>query len=220
MVDKICLVVNTKFLPSAVKFMYNWNMRELSNIFQGCCLSSSSYYTQPKMLIRLFVHEAQRVFSDRLVSEKEIDVFNVCFEEVNKKYLKDTIAIEEMSAKPLIFTNFVTTTDGAYLPVPDIEKLKKSLDAKLLEYNESNSMMDLVLFEAAMEHVTRINRIIQNPGGNAMLIGVGGSGKQSLCRLSAFISGYEVKQLAVTSKFKVEDLKEELNVAVQPKFVA
>ena len=203
-------VVNTKFLPSAIKFMYNWNMRELSNIFQGCCLSKSDYYIKPSMLVRLFVHEAQRVFSDRLVNEKEIDVFNAAFEEVNKKVLKDSIPVDEQFAKPLIYTNFVTTTDGAYLPIPDMEKLKKTLDAKLLEYNESNSMMDLVLFEAAMEHVTRINRIIQNPGGNAMLIGVGGSGKQSLCRLAAFISGYEVKQLAVTSKFKVEDLKEEL----------
>ena len=43
-----------------------------------------------------------------------------------------------------------------------------------------------------------------------MLIGVGGSGKQSLCRLAAFISDYEVKQLTVTSNFKVDDLKEEL----------
>ena len=71
-------------------------------------------------------------------------------------------------------------------------------------------MMDLVLFEEAMFHITRINRIIQNPGGNAMLIGVGGSGKQSLCRLVAFISDYEVKQLFITSNFNTEDLKEEL----------
>ena len=43
-----------------------------------------------------------------------------------------------------------------------------------------------------------------------MLIGVGGSGKQSLCRLVAFISDYEVKQLSITSNFNTEDLKEEL----------
>jgi dynein heavy chain len=43
-----------------------------------------------------------------------------------------------------------------------------------------------------------------------MLIGVGGSGKQSLSRLASFICGYEVKQLQVTSNFKVDDLKESL----------
>ena len=61
--------------------------------------------------------------------------------------------------------------------------------------------MDLVLFDNAMEHITRICRILQNPGGNAMLIGVGGSGKQSLSRLAASIAGFETVQLAVTGAY-------------------
>ena len=70
--------------------------------------------------------------------------------------------------------------------------------------------MDLVLFQAALLHVSRISRIIANPAGNAMLIGVGGSGKQSLSKLTSYILGYELKQISVSGRYGVEDLKEDL----------
>lgn len=73
-------------------------------------------------------------------------------------YLKQTI----------IFTSFASSA-GSYLPVAGMDQLKKVVDTKLLEYNESNAMMDLVLFEQAAEHITRISRIISNPSGNAMV---------------------------------------------------
>lgn len=50
-----------------------------------------------------------------------------------------------------------------YAPVPTYESLKKALEDKLNEYNETNAVMDLVLFQQAMEHVTRISRIIDLP---------------------------------------------------------
>ena len=75
--------------------------------------------------------------------------------------------------------------EKVYFSIDSFEKLKSILDAKLNDYNAANARMDLVLFEQAMEHVTRISRIIDNPRGNAMLVGVGGSGRQSSARLAA-----------------------------------
>jgi dynein heavy chain len=46
------------------------------------------------------------------------------------------------------------------MPVRDLEHLQGVLEKKLAEYNETISVMDLVLFQQAMEHVSRICRII------------------------------------------------------------
>jgi len=66
--------------------------------------------------------------------------------------------------------------------------LIKGLEGQLEEYNDiSTNKMNLVFFEDAVLHILRIMRSLRQPRGNIMLIGVGGSGKQSLVRLSAFM---------------------------------
>ena len=61
-----------------------------------------------------------------------------------------------------------------------------------------------------MEHITRISRIIDLPVGNALLVGVGGSGKQSLSKLAAFILGYDPYRLVVTTTYSMADLKTDI----------
>ena len=52
----------------------------------------------------------------------------------------------------------------------------------LREYNELNAVMPLVLFEDAMKHVCKVTRIIAAAQGHALMVGVGGSGRQSLSK--------------------------------------
>jgi dynein heavy chain len=186
------------FLPNAVKFHYQWNLRELTNIFQGIMQASSACISSPAQLSRLWLHEATRTYGDRLMTAEDSELFEQCRLDVATKTLGDCgMDMPTLLEEPLLFASFCQDGDD-YQALQGSTKLKAVLTESLSEYNESNARMDLVLFENFMEHVVRIARIIFKPRGNAMVIGVGGSGKQSITRLTAFIRGISVFQIQLT----------------------
>lgn len=206
-----------KFLPSAIKFHYNFTMRDLSSVIKGLLNARPREFVSTVQLSRLWYHESTRVFSDRLISDVEVNRCRDVIVAVAKRYLEDDA--DAATTEPCFFSHFAPavvkiglTEEGVlnYCNNDDIAKLKKISETKLAEYNESKAMMDLVMFEQAIRHVLRISRILMFPGGHALLIGVGGSGKQSLSKLAAFICHYDVFQISVTSDFGVNDLKEHL----------
>merc|ERR1719460_3429530 len=91
-----------------------------------------------------------------------------------------------------------------------MDRLSELLGDALTQYNDGNAAMDLVLFEDAMKHVSCISRIISNPSGHPLLVGVGGSGRQSLSRLGAFICDCATQMIVISNTYGVSDLKEDL----------
>ena len=74
--------------------------------------------------------------------------------------------------------------------------------------------MPLVMFLDACDHVARIQRIIRQPLGNAFLLGVGGSGRQSLSRLATFIAGQKMFQIEVIKGYGMANWREDVKVAL------
>ncbi len=67
--------------------------------------------------------------------------------------------------------------DG-YMKMSPINVLIPVLDEVLETYNIlNNPKMNLVFFGDCIQHLSRISRVLRLTRGNAMLVGVGGSGR-------------------------------------------
>jgi len=204
--------VSETFLPTAVKWHYAFNVRDLANLFQGMCLSTAQEYKSPALVIRLWAHESERVFSDRLVSDADVSQFiSDLVPDIVRKHFDSVGEASLLLSRPLLFNSFCCPASEddtiVYAPVENFGRLNKILEEKLKEHNEVRPVMNLVLFEQAMEHICRITRIIQSPRGHGLLVGVGGSGKQSLARLAAYLCSFEVFQISVTQAYGLNEFK-------------
>jgi dynein heavy chain, axonemal len=68
----------------------------------------------------------------------------------------------------------------------------------------------LFFIRYVLEHLSRISRVLRIPSGNALLVGVGGSGRQSLTRLASFMSGLEVFQPEISKNYGKTEWREDL----------
>ncbi|XP_049715501.1 dynein axonemal heavy chain 9 isoform X2 [Elephas maximus indicus] len=203
--------ISTTFLPTAIKFHYVFNLRDFANIFQGILFSSVECVKSTQDLVKLYLHESNRVYRDKMVEEKDFDLFDKIQTEVMKKIFDDIEETMEQTQNLNMYCHFANGIgEPKYMPVQSWELLTQTLVEALENHNEVNTVMDLVLFEDAMRHICHINRILESPRGNALLVGVGGSGKQSLTRLAAFISSMDVFQITLRKGYHIPDFKVDL----------
>jgi dynein heavy chain len=207
------------FRKTAANFHYEFNMRHIANVFEGLLMARPSGPAfqgegADAKFVTLWLHECERVYCDRLVSRADITAYRKLAREANSKQFANYNLghlLDDKGKALNVFCHFARgLQDASYDRAGNLDRLRAILEEALNEYNEVNAQMNLLLFEDAVRHVARIARIIMSPGGHALLVGVGGSGKQSLARLAAFTVGYSVQQITISSTYGLSDLAEDL----------
>ncbi|CAD7967000.1 unnamed protein product, partial [Amoebophrya sp. A25] len=186
-------------LPTPSKPQYTFNLRDVSRVFQGILCVKALHCTNKETFQKLWIHEMSRVFHDRLNSAQDQTWF---FQKVSRvlkvKYRADQWTIEVLRSDAMApWGNFMRMgavgggggggggsqhVGGSYEEMKDTKKLVKMLEQVNADFNSTNTPMSLVFFKDAISHVTRIARVLSQPRGSLLLVGVGGSGRQSLTR--------------------------------------
>ena len=175
--------VRRTFRPSPACCHYRFGMQEISELMEGLCRANTTTCTTPFKLMRLWFHEACRVFRDRMISEYDTKRMTNLTVETVKKFF-GSMEEDKIRAEPLLFKNDTSCTE-----LKSYDTLRDRLTNELGEYNSKYKIMNLVLFDEAIEHVMRIARSMRRLGGNIILVGPEACGKQSLARLAAWTCG-------------------------------
>jgi dynein heavy chain, axonemal len=206
--------VTVKLKPTPSKFHYNFNQRDIGKVIQGMTLSTNVTVPSLEKVTKLWLNETCRVFYDRLATPQDRNWFIKSANSVAMKYYKVSFLTDDwLETHPLMFSNLssIDTDTPLYEEVGDRKKLKKFIEDRLEDFNSKNRQkMNLEIFEEAMEHIVRICKGIYQYRSNMMLIGVGGSGKQSLAALSSFLLSYEQCSLNLTKNYNIEDFHNDL----------
>ena len=208
-----------QLLPTPSKFHYIFTLRDFSRVYEGLCLCTKDKITNSNEFVRLWRNEINRVFFDRLVDEADMMRMRAQITKVIKEIFADN---SEYALKdPLLYGDFEHAVDRLtygtedprlYCDMGDLESARSIFQSVIDCYNttEDKKPLRIVMFDDALCHLIRILRILRNPRGTALLIGIGGSGKQSLSRLAAYASGFALHQIVLKKGYCFDDFVEEM----------
>jgi len=207
--------ISQNLLPTPAKSHYTFNLRDISKVFQGVVQTKSDNCKEKEAFARLWAHEVFRVFHDRLVDVEGREWFINMMSEKSKEFFNIEWKRILGTNDTILYGNFIDPKSVAkpYVEIADRSILSKVMNDYLEDYNMMTSRpMSLVLFGNAIEHVARISRIINQPSGNALLVGVGGSGRKSLSILATSIADFELFQIEISKSYGIFEWREDIKV--------
>ncbi|KAH9628460.1 hypothetical protein HF086_005913 [Spodoptera exigua] len=219
--------VTLQFLPTPQKCHYLFNLRDFARVIKGILLVPATHMKDLNKLVILWIHEAYRVFYDRLVDDADrVRLYEVVYKAVYNNFRVHMDAVlQEMGFIPegekcsnkhacnIFFGNYMEpdADPKIYDQVLSLEDMAAKMEYYLEEYNVvSSSPMSLVMFRYALDHISRCTRVLLQDNGNLLLVGVGGSGRSSAVKLAASILEMNVVQIEISRLYGVNEWRDDV----------
>nr|XP_001915928.3 dynein heavy chain 1, axonemal isoform X2 [Equus caballus] len=203
--------ITSQLLPTPAKSHYTFNLRDLSKVFQGMLMANPAKIEDKVQLLRLWYHESCRVFRDRLVNQEDRNWFDKLLESHMERW---EVAFNEVCPfQPILYGDFMSPGSDvkSYELITSEKKMRQVIEEYVEDYNQINTAkLKLVLFVDAMSHICRISRTLRQALGNALLLGVGGSGRSSLTRLASHMAEYECFQIELSKNYGMTEWREDV----------
>ena len=202
------------YVPTPTKFHYVFSLRDLSRIIQGLVQTTPERFGTIERFTRVWLHECTRVFADRFLDQHD----QASFQEILQRTIDSHPLWKEhrnyLLRKPILFGDYRTALRDdepkIYEDLQDYAAIKALFEEIILEFQEQYGRQDIILFDDALEHLTRIYRVLRLDRGHLLLIGAGGSGKQLLARVAIFAAKCQIFEIQLTRNYNEHTFRDDL----------
>ncbi|SCN60390.1 dynein heavy chain, putative [Plasmodium chabaudi chabaudi] len=204
--------IEKTFKRTATHFYYEFNLRDIHSIIKGLLTTTPNTFQDCDKLLFLWLHECERVYSDKLNREDKKIYKNIIIDIIRKMYNKYEINkfVNKYDNNLLLFSNFHKGNhDKCYDQCKNIEELTLYLSEELNEYNNFYNL-NIVLFNDAIKHICKLIRIIDNLKSDALLLGIGGCGKTTISKFSSYVASKTFIEIDFSRHCTDNDIKKYL----------
>jgi len=214
-------ILSEHLKPTPAKPHYFFNLRDISKVFQGINLIDSREFAKgANKISRMWIHETCRVMFDRLTYQRDKEIFfsklkqvmgpklRAQFEVVLQEIVPKGYKIEDSytELEKIMFTDLLSeaaeASERECNEHPDLSLIRKKVEMELEEFNVTRKeSMNICIFDFAVLQILKICRILRLDKSHGVLIGLGGSGRQTLTKLSSYIMGQQMVTLEVHKNY-------------------
>jgi dynein heavy chain len=138
-----------------------------------------------------------------------LDLFHWHLNETVSDYFKQSL--RHTSESSLLYGDFLKNDDRVYQPLSNWKQLESVLSEYQMRSNMSgHATKQIVFFKKAIEHVCRACRVLRQPNGHMLLIGLDGTGKSTVMELASFISNCDIFKLNIKKGYAYADFRDDL----------
>ena len=212
-------------LPVPEKAHYIFSLSDIEKLMDGCTLLPKELSDNKKMYTRIWVHECLRVFNDRLTSTNDTailfekikhcvkTIFRENFDSAFEHLGKVDGFVTEYNLRNLTFGDFIEVEERKfYQEIISFDEFSKQARTTIDTYVAGNTSdpIEVMLFKYSMENICKICRVLCQPSGNILLLGEGGTGRETSARVAAVLKEATFFSPPVSSSFTFSHWRTEM----------